>query len=81
MSDFAGLMVPRQTHVAEPSHEEKALVWTLIIESGHIPLRTKLGTCNRDLYRPLRQRLLVWTQRIIFQDLHNVWKLIQANRG
>ena len=80
MSDFAGLMVPRRTHVAEPSHEEKALVWTLIIESGHIPLRTKLGTCNRDLYRPLRQRLLVWTQRIIFQDLHNVCNLIQANK-
>ena len=37
MGGFAGLMVPRQTLVAEPSHEEKALVWTLIIESGHIP--------------------------------------------
>ena len=80
--DFAGLKIPgRPVHAAGPSHEERGLVWTLIIESGHIPLRTKLGTCNRDMYRPLRQRLLVWTQRIIYQDLHNVWQLIQANRG
>ena len=75
MSDFAGLMVPRL------SHDERALAWALLIESGHIPLRTRLGTCSRDLYRPLRRRLLVWTQRIIFQDLHNVWMLLQANRG
>ena len=81
MGDFAGLMVPKQVHAAGLSHEERALVWTLLIESGHIPLRTRLGTCNRDLYRPLRWRYLVWTQRIIFQDLYNVWKLIQANRG
>ena len=80
MGDFAGLMVPRPAHAAGPSHDENELAWTLIIESGHIPLRTMLGTCNRDLYRPLRWRHLVWTQRIIFQDLY-VWKLIQANRG
>ena len=55
MGDFDGLMVPRQVHAAELSHEERALVWTLLIESGHIPLRTMLGTCNRDLYRPLRR--------------------------
>ena len=45
--DFAGLMVPRPVHAAGPSHEEKELAWALIIESGHIPLRTRLGTCNR----------------------------------
>ena len=67
MSDFASLMVPRRAHAVELSHDERALVWTLLIESGHIPLRTMLGTCNRDLYRPLRRRLLVWVQRIIFR--------------
>ena len=79
--DFAGLMVPRRAHAAELSHDERALAWALLIESGHIPLRTRLGTCSRDFYRPLRRRLLVWTQRIIFQYLHNVWMLLQANRG
>ena len=43
MSDFAGLMVPRLVRAAGPSHVEKGLAWTLIIESGHIPLRTRLG--------------------------------------
>ena len=72
MSAFAGLMVPRQPHAAELSHDERALAWALLIESGHIPLRTMLGTCSRDLYRPLRLRLLAWAQRVVFQDLHNV---------
>ena len=81
MSDFADLMVPRRAHAAELYHDERALAWALLIESGHIPLRTRIGTCCRDLHRHLRRRLLVWTQRIIFQDLHNVWMLLQANRG
>ena len=81
MSAFAGLMVPRRPHAPELSHDERALVWTLLIESGHIPLRTLLGTCSRDLHRPLRLRLLAWAQRVVFQDLHNVWVLLQANRG
>ena len=63
------------------SHDERALAWTLLIESGHIPLRTMLGTCSRDLYRPLRLRLLAWAQRVVFQDLYHVWALLQANRG
>ena len=54
MSALVGLMVPRRPLVAELSHDEKALVWTLLIESGHIPLRTILGNCSRDLYN-------VWT--------------------
>ena len=81
MSAFAGLMVPRRPHVAELSHDERALAWALLIESGHIPLRTMLGTCSRDLYRPLRLKLLAWAQRVVFQDLHNVWALLHANRG
>ena len=81
MSDFARLMVPRRAHAVELSHDERALAWALLIESGHIPLRTMLGTCSRDLYRPLLRRHLVWTQRIIFQEMYNVWTLIQANRG
>ena len=56
MSAFAGLMVPRQAHAAELSHDERALAWALLIESGHIP-------------------------RVVFQDLYNVWALLQANRG
>ena len=81
MSALAGLMEPRRPLVAELSHDERALVWALVIESGHIPLRTMLGTCSRDLYRPLRLRVLAWAQRVVFQDLHNVWVLPQANRG
>ena len=80
MDDFAGLMVPRPAHVAYLSREENALAWTLIIESGHIPLHTRLGTCNKDLYRPLRWRHLMWMQRIIYQDLYNVGALLRANR-
>ena len=81
MSTFAGPMVPRRPHTAELSHDERALAWALLIESGHIPLRTMLGTCSRDLHRPLRLRLLAWVQRVVFQDFHNVWVLLQANRG
>ena len=72
MSAFAGLMVPRRPHAAELSHDERALAWTLLIESGHIPLRTMLGTCSRDLYRPLRLRLLAWAQPVVFQDLQRL---------
>ena len=81
MSAFAGLMVPRRPHAAELSHDERALAWALLIESGHIPLRTMLGTCSRDLYRPLPLRLLPWAQLVVFPDLHNVWAVLQANRG
>ena len=81
MSALVGLMVPRQPLVAELNYDERALVWALLIESGHIPLRTILGTCSRDLYRPLRLRLLAWAQRVVFQDLHHVWALLQANRS
>ena len=81
MSALVGLVVPRRPLVAELSHDERALAWALLIESGHIPLRTMLGTCSRDLYRPLRLRLLAWAQRVVFQDLHHIWALLQANRG
>ena len=54
MSALAGLMVPRRPLVAEVSCDDKVLAWALLIESGHIPLRTMLGTCSRDLHRPLR---------------------------
>ena len=39
---LVGHMVPRRPLVAELSHDERALVWALLIESGHIPLRTIL---------------------------------------
>ena len=81
MSAFACLMVPRRPLAAELSHDERALAWALLIHSGHIPHRMMLGTCSRDLYRPLRLRLLAWAQRVVFQDLHHVWALLQANRG
>ena len=79
MNALAGLMVPRQPLVADLSYDERVLVWTLLIESGHIPLRTLLGNCSRDLYRPLRLRLLAWAQQVVFQDLHHVWALLQAS--
>ena len=69
MCALAGLMVPRQTLVADLSYDQRVLLWTLLIESGHIPLRTLLGNCSRDLYRPLRLRLLAWAQQVVFQDL------------
>ena len=81
MSALAGLMVPRRPLVAELSYDERALVWTLLIESGHIPLHTILGNCSRDLYRPLRLRLVAWAQRVVLQDRHHVWALLQANRS
>ena len=81
MCSLAGLMVPRRPLVAELSYDERVLVWTLLIESGHIPLHTVLGNCSRDLYRPLRLRPLAWAQRVVFQDLHHVWALPQANRS
>ena len=49
MCALIGLMVPRRRLVAELSHDERALVWTLLIESGHIPLRTILGNCSRGM--------------------------------
>ena len=81
MSVLAGLMAPRRPLVAELSHDERALAWALLIESGHIPLRTMLGACSRDLHRPSRLRLLAWAQRVVFQDLHHIWTLLQANRS
>ena len=79
MCALAGLMVPRQPLVADLSYDERVLVWTLLIESGHIPLGTLLGNCSQNLYRPLRLRLLAWAQQIVFQDLHHIWALLQAN--
>ena len=81
LSALAGLMVPRRPLVAELKYDERALVRALLIESGHILLRTALGTCSRDLYRQLRLRLLARAQRVVFQDLHHVWALLQANRS
>ena len=81
MCALVGLMVPRRPLVAELSHDERALVWALLIESGHIPLRTILGNCSRELYRPLRLRLLAWAQQVVFQDLHHIWAILQVNRS
>ena len=81
MSAFACLMVPRRPLVAELNYDERELAWALLIESGHIPLRTILGNCSRDLYRPLRLRLLAWAQQVVFQDLHHIWAILQANRS
>ena len=53
MCALVGLMVPRRPLVAELSHDERALVWALLIESGHIPLHTKLGNCSRGLLQTL----------------------------
>ena len=81
MCALAGLMMPSQPLIADLSYDERFLVWTLLIESGHIPLRTLHGNCSRDLYRPLRLRLLAWAQQVVFQDLHHIWALLQANKG
>ena len=81
MNDLAGLAVPRRTHASDLSHDERAFAWALLIESGHIPLRTRLGTCSRVLYRPLRLRFLAWLQRVVFTDLYTVWSILQAHKG
>ena len=73
-------MVPRRPLVVELPDDDKVLAWALIIERGHIPIRTLLGNCSRDLYRPLRLRLLGWAQRVAFQDIHHIWSLLQVNR-
>ena len=80
MCALVGFMVPRRPLVVELSCDDKVLAWGLIIENGHIPIRTLLGNCSRDLYRPLRMRLLAWAQRVVFQDIHHIWTLLQANR-
>ena len=66
-------MVPRRPLVVELSDDDKMLVWALIFESGHIPIRTLLGNCSRELHRPLRLRLLAWAQRVVFQDRLWLW--------
>ena len=81
MCALDGFMVPRRPLVVELPDDDKVLAWALIIESGHIPIRTLLGNCSRDLYRPLRLRLLAGAQRVVFQDLHHIWALLQANKG
>ena len=80
MCALDGFMVPRRPLVVELSDDDKVLAWALIIESGHIPIRTLLGNCSRDLCRPLRLRLLAWAQRVVFQDLLHIWTLLQVNR-
>ena len=81
MCDLTGLAVPRRIHAPDLSPDERAFAWALLIESGHIPLRTRLGTCCRDLYRPLRLRFLAWLLRVAFRDLHTVRSILQANKG
>ena len=81
MCALAGLMMPSQPLIADLSYDERVLLWTLLIESGHIPLRKLLGNCSRDLYRPMRLRLLAWAQQVVFQDLHHIWARLQANKG
>ena len=36
---------------------------------------------GRTFQKSLRLRVLAWAQRVVFQDLHHVWALLQANRG
>ena len=79
MNDFAGLAVPRRTHASDLSHDERAFEWVLLIESGHIPLRTRLGTCSRDLYRPLRLRFLGWLFRVAFGDILTLRSILRAS--
>ena len=81
MCALVGFLVPRRPLVAALSYDDKVLAWTILIESGHIPIRTLLGNCSRDLYRPLRLRLLAWAQRVVSQDLHHIWALLRANKG
>ena len=80
MSNFDGLLVPRPTRMEGPSSGERAVVWTLVIESGHIPFRTRLGTCNRDLYGPLCLRHVNWVHRVMLEDMLRIWALMQEVR-
>ena len=63
----------------EQPQEEKAFDWSLIIESGYIPLRTRLGTCCRDLYMPLRLRFLGWLLRVAFRDILTLRSILRAS--
>ena len=69
--EFDGLLLPRPVHTDGPSHEDGALAWALIIESGHIPLRTRLRYDGLLVPRPTRaagpsceERALAWTKII-----------------
>ena len=73
MCTLAGLTLSSQPLIADLSYDERFLVWTLLTDSGHIPLCTLLGNCSRDLYRPMRLRLLAWAQQVV--------ALLQANKG
>ena len=60
------------------SVEKRALAWTMVIESGHIPLCTRLGTCNRDLYGPLGLRHCNWVHKVMFEEMLRIWALMQV---
>ena len=59
-----------------------ALAWTLIIESGHIPLRTRLGDLQpRHVSTFAMEALYLDTKGSFSKDLHNVWTLILGKTG
>ena len=71
MCVLAGLMVPRQPLVADLSYDER--VTSRFARYSGIAAEIK--------NRPLRLRLLAWAQQVVFQDLHHIWALLQANNG
>ena len=52
MCALAGPMVPRRPLVAVLSYDERVLVWTLLIESGHIPFARYSGIAVGTLIDP-----------------------------
>ena len=64
MDDFAGLMVPRPPHIDGLLYAERALAWTLIIDSGHIPLANDVRYLQqRSLQTPTPEFPHVGTDR------------------
>ena len=80
MSNNDGLLVPKPTRMAGPADEGRTLARTLVIESGHTPLRTRLETCNRALNGPLRRRHVYWVPRVMFEDMIRVWALLRGHQ-
>ena len=73
-------LVPKPACMAGPADEGRTLAWTLVIESGHTPLRTRLWTCNRDLCGQLRRRHVYWVPGVMFEDMIRVWALLRGGR-
>ena len=48
---------------------EQAHAYDVVVHGGYVPVRTFLGTCCRDFYRPIRRRQFAWFNREVTRTL------------